>query len=180
MAHSFPRRDKCREFKKRVVLVVGLFLIGFCVWTPVYWHLKRDLTHKVLCSCAPCDCTLQLDLPAPLSTLISDTFKDCGKHDPELKEEMEKDNEDLVAEELHLHETVASETLEHTRALIKVAMTTSSQFQREAERCNARMETCEEARERAERLLAEERKLSDLWEKRAQDLGWIQDGNFYT
>lgn len=116
------------------------------------------------------------------SKLISsvNVHADCGKHDPELKEEIEKDNEDLVAEELHLHETVASETLEHTRALIKVAMTTSSQFQREAERCNARMETCEEARERAERLLAEERKLSDLWEKRAQDLGWIQDGNFYT
>ncbi|XP_031261605.1 uncharacterized protein LOC116119817 [Pistacia vera] len=183
MAHSFTRRDSSREFKRVVLVVVvmvGLFFIGFCVVTPVYWLLKRDLTHKVSCFCAPCDCTVQLDLPSPLSTLISDTFKDCGLHDPELKEEMEKDNADLLAEELHLHEIVANETLEHTRTLMKVAMRTSSQFQREAERCNARMETCEGARERAERLLTEERKLSDLWEKRARQLGWIQDGRVYT
>ncbi|KAL5864725.1 hypothetical protein ACOSQ3_002239 [Xanthoceras sorbifolium] len=88
---------------------------------------------------------------------------------------MEKDIVALLSEELTLQKRVANESLEHTNALIMSARKTSSQYQREAEKCNAAMETCEEARERAEKELREECRLAELWEKRAREQGWKDD-----
>lgn len=97
---------------------------------------------------------------------------ECGKNDSELNKEMEKGLVGLFMEELELMKTVANETLEHTKELIMDARRSSSHYQREAEKCNAGVEACEKARERAEAQLRQERKLSLLWEKRARDLRW--------
>lgn len=105
---------------------------------------------------------------------------DCGKNDPDISEEMEKDLVALLSEEIALQKTVANDSLEHTRALVMDARKASSHYRNEAEKCNAQTETCEEARERAEAELVEERKLSALWEKRARELGWRDSRRVYT
>ncbi|KAL2593955.1 hypothetical protein AAZV13_12G158800 [Glycine max] len=48
----------------------------------------------------------------------------------------------------------------------------ASQYQKEADKCNSGMETCEEAREKAEMALVAQKKLSALWEQRARQKGW--------
>lgn len=79
----------------------------------------------------------------------------------------------MLSEELKLQKIVANETLEHTRRLVMNARNTFSHYIKEAEKCNIGMETCEEARERAEAELVEEHKLTALWENRALDYGWM-------
>lgn len=97
---------------------------------------------------------------------------DCGKDDPDLKEEMEKQFDDLLSEELRLHEAVGKEHSQHMNITLSEARKSASQYQREAEKCNAATETCEGSRERAEQLLIRERKITALWERRAKLLGW--------
>lgn len=89
-----------------------------------------------------------------------------------MSEEMEKDLIALLSEELSLVKAVANDTMEHSKALIMDTRKAYSHYQKEAEKCSAGVETCEEARERADRELAEELKLSALWEKRAREWGW--------
>ncbi|KAL0382953.1 UNVERIFIED_CONTAM: hypothetical protein Scaly_0582600 [Sesamum calycinum] len=97
---------------------------------------------------------------------------DCGKDDPDLKEEMEKQFVDLLSEELKLQETVGEEHSHHMNITLGEAKRLASQYQREAEKCNAATETCEGARERAQVLLTKEKKMTTLWEQRARHLGW--------
>lgn len=97
---------------------------------------------------------------------------DCGKDDPVMNEEMNKDLLTMLSEELNLQKIVANETLEHTKRLIMDSKKTFSHYQKEAEKCNVGVETCEEARERAEAELIEELRLSALWENRAREYGW--------
>ena len=86
---------------------------------------------------------------------------------------MKKDVITLLTEEISLQKTVIDDNLAHTKALIMDARKSSSHYQKEAEKCNTGMETCEEAREKAEAELTEERKLSLLWENRARENGWL-------
>lgn len=109
-----------------------------------------------------------------------DKFADCGTDDPEMKEEMRKDMVALLSEEINLQRMVTNETLQHTRALTMDAKLVSSHYQKEASKCIAGMEICEEARERAEAELAQERKLSAVWERRARELGWKSNRTAYT
>ncbi|KAF9607153.1 hypothetical protein IFM89_032375 [Coptis chinensis] len=104
--------------------------------------------------------------------LINSSLADCGKHDPELNEELKKDITDLLTEELSLQRIVTNDNMQHTKASIVEARKTSSHYQKEAEKCTAGMETCEEAREKAEAELRAERKLSAVWEERAREHGW--------
>ena len=97
---------------------------------------------------------------------------DCGKDDPDLKEEMEKQFVDLLSEELKLQETVGEEHIHHMNITFGEARRLASQYQKEAEKCNAATEICEGARERAEALLLKERKITSLWERRARQVGW--------
>nr|KJB08629.1 hypothetical protein B456_001G094500 [Gossypium raimondii] len=48
----------------------------------------------------------------------------------------------------------------------------ASQYQKEADKCNSGMETCEEAREKAEAALVAQKKLTAMWETRARQKGW--------
>ncbi|KAK5775175.1 hypothetical protein PVK06_043044 [Gossypium arboreum] len=56
-------------------------------------------------------------------------------------------------------------------ALLK-AKKLASQYQKEADKCNSSMETCEEAREKAEEALPAQMKLTTMWEIRACQKGW--------
>lgn len=51
----------------------------------------------------------------------------------------------------------------------------TSQYQKEADKCNSGMETCEEAREKAEAALVSQKKMTAIWEQRAFQKGW-KDG----
>ena len=97
---------------------------------------------------------------------------DCGGNDPDLKTEMEKQFVDLLTEELKLQEAVAQEHAHHMNITLAEAKRVASQYQKEAEKCNAATETCEEARERSEALLIRERRITSIWEQRARQLGY--------
>ncbi|MBA0657954.1 hypothetical protein Goklo_010206 [Gossypium klotzschianum] len=97
---------------------------------------------------------------------------DCGRNDPDLKQEMEKQFVDLLTEELELQEAVAEEHARHMNITFGEAKWVASQYQREAEKCIAATETCEGAREKAEALLIKERKLTTRREHRAREMGW--------
>ena len=48
----------------------------------------------------------------------------------------------------------------------------TSQYQKEADKCNSGMETCEEAREKAEAALFAQKRQTAMWELRARQRGW--------
>ncbi|GMP69601.1 hypothetical protein CsSME_00028800 [Camellia sinensis var. sinensis] len=95
-------------------------------------------------SCTPCLC----DCPPPFSLLkiapglANLSVTDCGGDDPDLKEETEKQFVDLLTEEMKLQETVNEEHAHHMNITFAEARRVASQYQREAEKCNAATETC--------------------------------------
>ena len=97
---------------------------------------------------------------------------DCAKADPSMKEELERYSTDLLSEELKLQATVADGSQQRADASLLEVKKLSSQYQKEAEKCNFGMETCEEAREKAEAFIIAQKKLTRLWEQRARGLGW--------
>ncbi|WCJ43230.1 hypothetical protein M5689_023986 [Euphorbia peplus] len=152
-----------------VLGLVATFMIGYIV-KPQFYSRDRTSNSAALCPC-DCDCHEDFSLSLPLG-LVNSSYTDCGNSDPEISREMEKDIVALLSEEIALHRRVANESLEHTKALVTDARRSSMHYQKEAEKCNSQTETCEEARERAEAELVDEFKLSELWEKRARELGW--------
>ncbi|CAH9054380.1 unnamed protein product [Cuscuta epithymum] len=48
----------------------------------------------------------------------------------------------------------------------------TSQYMKEADKCNSGMETCEEAREKADATLLAQKKVTAMWESRARQMGW--------
>mgnify|MGYP000002200128 CR=1 FL=1 len=92
-----------------------------------------------------------------------------------MQEELAKHSIDLLSEELKIQSTVAEENQQRADAALLEVKKMSSQYQKEAEKCNFGMETCEEAREKAEKALMAERKEREMWETRAKDLGWKGD-----
>ncbi|KAK8953074.1 hypothetical protein KSP40_PGU018454 [Platanthera guangdongensis] len=161
----------------RCCLVIFAVASALCVSAPaLYWRFKKGFLASSTASsaCTPCVC----DCPPPLSLqkiapgLLNLSVTDCGKNDPELSKEMEKQFVDLLTEELKLREFVAEEHAHHMNATLLDARRLASQYQKEAEKCNTATETCEEAREQAEAALSKERKLTAYWERRARALGW--------
>uniref|UniRef100_A0A5B7ANL0 DUF1068 domain-containing protein n=1 Tax=Davidia involucrata TaxID=16924 RepID=A0A5B7ANL0_DAVIN len=160
----------------RWCLVVFAVVSALCVSGPaLYWKFKKGLRlGGASPSCSPCVC----DCPPPLSLLkiapglANLSVTDCGGDDPELKEEMEKQFVDLLTEELKLQETVGQEHTHRMNITFGEARRVASQYQREAEKCNAATEACEQARERSAELLIKETKVTLLWERRARQLGW--------
>ncbi|KAG8082569.1 hypothetical protein GUJ93_ZPchr0014g46540 [Zizania palustris] len=146
-----------------------------------YWRYKKGFASSsspssaaAVSSCPPCIC----DCPPPLSLqsiapgLVNFSISGCGKNDPEFSKEMEKQFVDLLNEELKLQQIVAEEHSHHMNATLVEAKRQATQYQLEAEKCNAATETCEEARERSEAAISKEKKLTALWEQRARQLGW--------
>ncbi|MQL97540.1 hypothetical protein Taro_030232 [Colocasia esculenta] len=130
-------------------------LLNGCVNCEVWIYEPKNLRHYSFSMC-----------------LINLSVPDCGKHDPLLNEEMEKQFVDLLTEELKLQEAVAEEHNHHMNYTVVEARRLASQYQKEAEKCNTATETSEEARERAEASLRREKKLTSRWEHRARQLGW--------
>ncbi|KAJ6978586.1 hypothetical protein NC653_026884 [Populus alba x Populus x berolinensis] len=48
----------------------------------------------------------------------------------------------------------------------------TSQYQKEAEKCDSGMDSCEAAREKAEKVVGEQRKHPAIWELRAREREW--------
>ncbi|KAG6776772.1 hypothetical protein POTOM_016560 [Populus tomentosa] len=192
------RGPKLKAAIKVVMVIMGFFLVGYIVGRPLYWHLSEFLTAKIRSStlrCHPCscDCSSQplLTLPEGCSddpggfvldvvdiVVLSDarlsnsSFTDCMKHDPEVSHEIEKSFTDMLSEELRLNEEEAQKKQQRADVALLEAKRMTSQYQKEAEKCNFGMDTCEAARERAEEVLQEQRKLSAKWEFRARERGW--------
>ncbi|KAG0468629.1 hypothetical protein HPP92_017957 [Vanilla planifolia] len=161
----------------RCLIVIFAVASALCVSGPaLYWRFKKGVAGNSASSsgCAPCVC----ECPPPLSLqkiapgLLNLTVSDCGRSDPELNKEMEKQYVDLLTEELRLRELVAEENARHMNATVLDAKRLASQYQKEAEKCNIGTETCEEARERAEAGLTREKKLTAYWMRQARALGW--------
>ncbi|GFP79577.1 hypothetical protein PHJA_000101200 [Phtheirospermum japonicum] len=160
------------------VLKVALGLMAIClaayiVGPPLYWHLMEGLASASASSCPPCNCDCDslplLSIPQGLNNA---SFADCAKHDPDVNEDTQKNFAELLSEELKLRE---AESLEHQQradmALLEAKKITS-QYQKEADKCNSGMETCEEAREKSEAALSAQKQLTALWESRARQRGW--------
>ncbi|KAI4334137.1 hypothetical protein L6164_018866 [Bauhinia variegata] len=155
--------------------VVALCIAGYILGPPLYWHLIEGLAAVKHSSstCAPCvcDCSSQplLSIPEGLS---NSSIEDCAKHDPEVSGDTEKNFADLLSEELKLREAEALENQQRADMALLEAKKIASQYQKEADKCNSGMETCEEAREKADTTLAAQKKLTALWELRARQKGW--------
>ena len=94
------------------------------------------------------------------------------RQDPEVSEEAEKRFTELLAEEVKQKEAEAEEKQRIADTTLLEAKKLASQYQKEADKCNSGMETCEEARERAEAALENQMKETALWELRALQRGW--------
>ncbi|ESR60839.1 drim domain-containing protein [Citrus sinensis] len=156
--------------------LLGLCLFGYIVGPPLYWHFMEGLdavSHSSAATCPPCvcDCSSQPLLSIP-DGLGNASITDCAKHDPEVSEDTEKNFAELLAEELKLREAEALENQQRADMALLEAKKLTSQYQKEADKCNSGMETCEEAREKAEAALAAQKKLTATWEQRARQKGW--------
>ncbi|KAL4628310.1 hypothetical protein ACB092_05G228100 [Castanea dentata] len=141
----------------------GLFLVGYIVGPPLYFHLSESLSTTAAAAvstapvCRPCFCDCSSH---PLLSL----HEDCMKHEPGKSEEMDMD---LLSEELKLREAEAQENQRRVDRALLEAKKRSSQYQKEADKCNMGMETCEGTREKAEAKLAAQKKITAMWELRA-------------
>ncbi|KAJ9557911.1 hypothetical protein OSB04_012525 [Centaurea solstitialis] len=163
----------------RCCLVIFAVISALCVSGPaLYWRLKKGFNFKPtssISSCSPCIC----DCPPPLSLLnlapglanlsITGTWPCFQFH---MSENGRSNVVDLLSEELKLQEMVGEEHIRHMNITFGEARRVAAQYQKEAEKCNTATETCEQAREQAEALMRQEKKITSLWERRARQLGW--------
>ncbi|XP_010556992.1 PREDICTED: uncharacterized protein LOC104826142 isoform X2 [Tarenaya hassleriana] len=157
---------------------MAVYILG----PPLYWHLTEALAAVSrrssvvsVSSCPPCvcDCSSQpLTIPQGLSNA---SFADCAKRDPEVNEDTEKNAAELLTEELKLREAESMEKQRRADMALLEAKKIMSSYQKEADKCNSGMETCEEAREKAGQALVEQKKLTAIWEMRALKRGWKED-----
>ncbi|KAI4383247.1 hypothetical protein MLD38_009111 [Melastoma candidum] len=153
-----------------IVMCVGGYILG----PPLYWHFKEAVAATVSSStaasfsssaCPACDCDC--------SALPSLVFPpDCSKNDSEVGAETEKNFTELLSKELRHRETEALEIHRRADTALLEAKKLTSQYQKEADKCNSGMETCEEAREKSEAALAAQKKLTAMWDSRARQRGW--------
>ncbi|KAI4325080.1 hypothetical protein MLD38_030507 [Melastoma candidum] len=99
-------------------------------------------------------------------------LSDCSKNDPEVGEETESNFVELLSEELRYRETEALESHQRDDIALLEAKKLTSQYQKEVDKCNSGMDTCEEAGEKSEAALVAQKKLTALWESRARQRGW--------
>lgn len=164
--------------------IMALCIAGYILGPPLYWHFVEGLaavsrssssssssSSAAACPACDCDCSSQplLSIPEGLS---NGSFADCAKRDPEVGEDTEKNFAELLSEELKLRETEALESQQHANMALLEAKKLTSQYQKEADKCNSGMETCEGAREKAEAVLVTQKKLTAMWEMRARQRGW--------
>lgn len=156
--------------------LMGLCLLGYILGPPLYWHFMEGLAAMSYSSssCTPCvcDCSSQPLLTIPEGLSNTSFAADCAKRDPQVGEDTEKNFAELLTEELKLRETEALDNQQRADMALLEAKKKTSQYQKEADKCNSGMETCEEAREKAEAALVAQKKLTAIWEQRARQKGW--------
>ncbi|KAK7261128.1 hypothetical protein RIF29_27432 [Crotalaria pallida] len=167
---------RCNAVVVRVCLgLVALSIAGYIVGPPLYWHLVEALAainhSSSSCPACLCDCSSQPIISIPQG-LRNTSFGDCAKQNPEANADTEQNFAEVLSEELKLRETQAVENQQHADLALLEAKKIASQYQKEADKCNSGMETCEEAREKAEISLVAQKKLTALWEQRARQKGW--------
>ncbi|CAH1444783.1 unnamed protein product [Lactuca virosa] len=176
------RSGSCNPAMMRIGIVfLGLSLVGYLVGPPLYWHILEGLAavrrSSSAASCPPCNCDCDsrptLSFPQGLG---NSSFTDCSKHDPEVDGDTEKNFAELLSEELKLREAEALESQQRADMALLEAKKLTSQYQKEADKCNSGMETCEEAREKAEAALALQKQETGKWELRARQRGWKEVG----
>ncbi|KAI3755602.1 hypothetical protein L1987_55406 [Smallanthus sonchifolius] len=163
------------------IVFLGLSLVGYLLGPPLYWHLLEGLAavrrSSSAASCPPCNCNCDsrphISFPQGLG---NSSFTDCAKRDPEVNEDTEKNFAELLSEELKLRETEAIESQQRADMALLEAKKLTSQYQKEADKCNSGMETCEEAREKAEAALVLQKQQTAMWESRARQRGWKEGG----
>ncbi|KNA19920.1 hypothetical protein SOVF_056980 [Spinacia oleracea] len=173
MGHQKRGGNRIFNLSPRVVKmatgILGMCVIGYIVGPPLYWHGLAAFTHSSSSSsCPPCLCDCSSSYP------FLSLPQDCMKHDPDVSEEMEKHFAELVADELKQKEADALENQRRSEMGLLEAKKIASQYQKEADKCNSGMETCEEARERSEQALEAQRRITVMWEQRARQKGWNQ------
>ncbi|KAH7288725.1 hypothetical protein KP509_31G038500 [Ceratopteris richardii] len=148
-----------------VAIAAGLtiYIVGPSVLSHVANGFAKDAGSIRYCPSCNCDCAADGDISL---------LPDCNKLDPLLKEDQNKSAVGLLSEEIKLQEKVSRDSQQHAEAALLEAKKLASQYQKEAEKCNSGMETCEVAREKSELALIAQRKISAMWEKRARELGW--------
>ncbi|XP_049413751.1 uncharacterized protein LOC125876582 [Solanum stenotomum] len=162
---------------KSVLGLMAISLVAYILGPPLYWHLMEGLAavsrSSSVTTCPPCNCDCNSEpfffIPPGLSNV---SLADCAKRDPEVGEDTEKNFADLLSEELKLREAEASENQRKADMALLEAKKLTSQYMKEADKCNSGMETCEEAREKAEVLLLAQKKMTATWEMRACQKGW--------
>lgn len=162
---------------KSVLALMAISLAAYILGPPLYWHLMEGLAavsrSSSVTTCPPCNCDCNSEPFFVIPTGLSNaSFTDCAKRDPEVGEDTEKNFADLLSEELKLREAEASENQRKADMALLEAKKLTSQYMKEADKCNSGMETCEEAREKAEVLLLAQKKLTAIWEMRARQKGW--------
>ncbi|XP_057527339.1 uncharacterized protein LOC130806330 [Amaranthus tricolor] len=183
MAVSQHQQRFCNPKVVKISLgLIALSIAAYIVGPPLYWHFLEgsdslsDQSSSTSINCPPCSCNCNssplITIPDGLNNI---SFTDCSKHDPGLSEDTEKNFADLLAEELKLREAEAAENQKRADMALLEAKKVTSQYQKEADKCNSGMETCEEAREKAEAALVAQKKLTAMWEQRARQKGW-KDG----
>ncbi|KAL3848994.1 hypothetical protein ACJIZ3_010876 [Penstemon smallii] len=163
---------------KAVLGLMAICLAAYIVGRPLYFHLMEGLVSSassVSCPSCNCDCDALPLLSIPQG-LNNATFGDCAKHDPDVSEDTQKNFAELLSEELKLRESEALESQRRADMALLEAKKMTSQFQKEADKCNSGMETCEEAREKSEAALLTQKQLTAMWELRARQRGW-KEGN---
>uniref|UniRef100_A0A7N0TV47 Uncharacterized protein n=1 Tax=Kalanchoe fedtschenkoi TaxID=63787 RepID=A0A7N0TV47_KALFE len=166
---AMNQSEGCNPVLVRLTLaVMAMCIAGYILGPPLYWHLKEGVaavsrSSSLVCPPCVCDCSSQPVLSIP---------EDCSKRDPGVSEDTEKNFADLLSEELKLREAEAIERQQKADMALLEAKKMTSSYQKEADKCNSGMETCEEAREKSETALLAQKKLTAMWELRARQRGW--------
>uniref|UniRef100_A0A7N0TVL0 Uncharacterized protein n=1 Tax=Kalanchoe fedtschenkoi TaxID=63787 RepID=A0A7N0TVL0_KALFE len=174
---AMNQSEGCNPVLVRLTLaVMAMCIAGYILGPPLYWHLKEGVaavsrSSSLVCPPCVCDCSSQPVLSIP-EGLSNNSYADCSKRDPGVSEDTEKNFADLLSEELKLREAEAIERQQKADMALLEAKKMTSSYQKEADKCNSGMETCEEAREKSETALLAQKKLTAMWELRARQRGW--------
>ncbi|MCO5589259.1 hypothetical protein L7F22_043225 [Adiantum nelumboides] len=160
---------------KLVAVFIAVGLAIYIFGPSLFWQVASGVSvdADAVGICPPCSCNCAADGESMLLPGVGNTPSlGCDKTDSLLKEDLDKNSLELLSEELKLQEKVTEETQQHADAALLDAKKLASQYQKEAEKCNSGMETCEEAREKSEAALIAQKRIAVLWERRARELGW--------
>lgn len=147
-----------------LILVLSLGFFAYILGPQLYWHFVGDSG-----SCPPCN----TECPEDVTTQAA--ISACPKVEADMEDELQKSRYQKLQEEMMVQKQVAEDEKSKSDGALLEAKKATSQIQKEAEKCIAGMTTSEAAREKAEELLAAEKKNAAMWEARAKELGWKDD-----